>query len=126
MSDTPSADSLGCGEPGPSDGTIRDRLAAARGSDEVAGILGKRRLVGYALGFAAVAIACVAASAYMVIEVAKGEGSAWTLAALPAPLFLALFCGISGYAGASFVATGRQWSKADMIGRIAGRLNSNI
>jgi hypothetical protein len=43
----------------------------------------------------------------MLIAVVKGEENAWTLAALPALLFLTLFSGIIGFAGAYFVVTGR-------------------
>jgi hypothetical protein len=61
----------------------------------------------------------------VIIEVAMGQDSAWMLAALPALLFLVLFCGVPGFGLlAYFVATGPRWPKADMIDRIASRLNS--
>jgi hypothetical protein len=101
-------------------------LAAARSPDEVALILGKRRLLGYALGFAASAVLCLAASGYAIAEVAVDEKSAWTLLALPALLFLVLYCGLVGFAGMYFAATGRRWPRAKMIDRVLGRLNSNI
>jgi hypothetical protein len=110
-----------------SDGrTLRDRLADVRGREEAARILGKRRLIGYAVAFAAVAIGCLAASAYLLVEVAMGQESAWTLAAPPALVSLVLFSGVIGSGLAYFVATDRRWPKAEVIERIAGRLNSNI
>jgi hypothetical protein len=127
MSDEACADSSRTvASPGSDGSTFRDRLADARSPEEAADILGRRRLIGYAFGFAAVAIACLAASAYLIIEVAMAQESAWTLAALPALLFLVLFCGVIGFGLACFVATGRRWPMADMIDRIAGRLNSKI
>jgi hypothetical protein len=112
--------------PGSDDSTFRDRLANARSPEEAASILGKRRLIGYAFGFAAVAIGCLAASVYVIVEVATGQESAWTLAALPALVSLVLFSGVIGSGLAYFVATDRRWPKAEVIERIAGRLNSNI
>jgi hypothetical protein len=61
--------------PDSDDSTFRDRLADARSPEEAANILGKRRLIGYAVGFAAVAIGCLAATAYMIIEVAMCQES---------------------------------------------------
>jgi hypothetical protein len=101
-------------------------LAAARRPEEVPLILGRRRVTGYPLGFAAVAVLCMAASSYVIAEVAMDEKSAWTLLLLPAFLFLVLFCGIVGFAGMYFAVAGRRWSKAEKIDRVLGRLNSNI
>jgi hypothetical protein len=96
MSDKACADSSRTvAGPGSDDSTFRDRLAKARSPEEAANILGKRRLIGYAFGFAAVAIGCLAASVYMIIEVATGQESALTLAALPALVSLVLFSGWS-------------------------------
>jgi hypothetical protein len=62
----------------------------------------------------------------MVVEVWLGRRSAWILAALPGPLFLLLFCGLLAYGMAHFVKTGRRWAQAELLNRIAARLNSNI
>jgi hypothetical protein len=100
-------------------------LAAARTPEEVARILGRRRLIGYPLGFAAVAVLCLAASGYVIAEVAMERKSAWTLLLLPALLFLVLFCGLVVFGAIYYAATGRRW-KPTKVDRVLRRLNSNI
>jgi hypothetical protein len=106
--------------------TIRERLAAAHDRDEVVRILGKRRLVAYPAGFFAVALAATGYSVYVIVEVASRKSCVWMLAALPAFVAIIAFCGSIAYAGVYFVATGRRWPRADMLERIARRLNSRV
>ena len=82
---------------------IRERLAEANTRDDVLTILGRRRLVGYAVGLGAVALAAAVEIAYLVVEVASGSKSAWVLSALPAALFLVWFCGFVAYGMAYYI-----------------------
>jgi hypothetical protein len=104
------------------DTNIRERLAAARSPDEVARILGRRRLVGYPLGFCLIA----AALGYELAEILTDTSSAWTLLLLPAFLFIVLFFGYLGAVGLYFAATGRRLPKAEKFDRLFARLNSRI
>jgi hypothetical protein len=113
-------------DPGSDQRDIRGRLASARTPEEAAQILGRRRLIAYPIAFGVVAVICLGAIAYMVVGAATGERSAWTLLALPAPLFLVLYCGTIAIGGAYYLATGQRWPQGNALGRIFGRLNSNI
>jgi hypothetical protein len=78
------------------------------------------------VGFLVIALSAAGYSVYMIAQVVTRKHIAWNLAALPAFLVIIAFCGLIAYAGAYFVATGRRWPKADVLSRVAGRLNSNI
>lgn len=102
------------------DKNIRERLAAARSPEEVAHILGPRRLVGYPLGFCVIAVLGLVTFGYELTR------SAWSLLMLPAFLFIVLFFGYVGVAGLYFAATGRRMPKTEKIRRLFARLKSNI
>jgi hypothetical protein len=99
---------------------IRDRLAKATSRDEVEGILGRRRMWGYAFGFLAATFASAGYAIYLLLDATIGQTSAWTLGLLPAPLLLGLFTGTCTYAMFYYLRTGNRFPTADRIDAILG------
>ena len=106
--------------------TLRQRLAAVRDQGEVAEILGKRRFLSYGVAFAGAACAFASLGAYLAVQVAIGQRTAWILLVLPAFAAAASCCGVIGYGLGYFGVTGRRWSRADALNRVFARLNSNL
>jgi hypothetical protein len=104
--------------------TLRERLSHVRDPNDVAEILGRRRMACYRFAITGVALASSGFVAYSIIEVARGQAYAWSLAILPAPLAIAAFSGLIAYWDWYRTLTGRQWPQAERIGRVFEVLNS--
>jgi hypothetical protein len=101
-------------------------LADAHTPEEVAQVLGKGRLVAYASVSATCALGCLIGVAVLASKVALHQASAWVFLALPALLFLCLFCGFLAYGGAYYLMTGRRWTGTEKINAFFGRLERPI
>jgi hypothetical protein len=107
-----------------SDAPLQERLAGAKDREEVLRILGRRRIFTYALGSFALGLGAAGCGIYLIISVATGARSGWTLLALPVFLLIVGFSAPFAYAGFYTVATGRRWSGGDVMEKVFGRLNN--